>query len=909
MHSADVVAPPTPGELWRGLPTGRALPQPLWLARHRALLVLLVLHVLGLPAWALAIGAWAPHMLVEVGVLAALSLVGWRSRSRDVAASAVSLGLVASAGLLVHIGDGLTVLHFHFFVVVTALALYQQWLPFALALGFTVLDHAVIGLVTPRGVYDDAFGLRSPLAAAVVHGSYVLLVAASSAIAWTWAERERQDAEARVEQEAARVRDSERRLSALLDNAPSAIFVKDLEGRFVQANRHMLATLHCAGADVLGRTSDQLFGTGALEVVDEHDASVLATRSASVRVERNVVGSGEERTFQVVKFPMLDEHGGVAAIAGIATDITDRVAAEEALRTSEEQLRQVFESGPVAQVVLSPDGLLLHANPAFCALTGYPATRLDGLHLSWLVEPRDRLALEHLRRRAVGELPDDGTPLRTEVRLARPDGEELHGRISLGPVVVEGRPTEVLVGMVEDVTAARRSAAALAHQATHDALTSLPNRALLLHRTAEMLDGPDGGAVALLFLDLDGFKEVNDSLGHDAGDVLLCAVAARLDAVRRPADVLARLGGDEFVLCADGVADPARAQDIAERMLDALRQPVLVGDRLVDVRGTVGITLGRGADGATPALLLRDADTALYDAKAAGRDRVAVFVPAMRERDERRRRLQADLAVALRGGSGLRLDLQPIADAATGRITTCEALIRWDHPDDGLLAPGDFLPLAAAKGLLPELDRWVLEESCRTAAGWATAAGPVSVAVNITPVTVRDGDLVAWVEAACARSGLAPERLVVELTETAVVERPAETSRVLAKLRRLGVRIALDDFGTGYSSMSHLRELPVDVVKIDRSFTAGAARNRRDAAIVRATADLAAALGASLVAEGVETEAQRAAVVAAGCTHVQGFHVSRPLPPDEVARLLARQVVAPPAPRGASDGAAVLRLR
>ncbi len=881
------VRPPTPGELLRGpLPE---LAQPLWLARHRALLTLLGAHVALLPLWALVNGEPLSHVAGVVFALTALGVVGVLSRSRRLAASAVSFGLVAASATVVHAGDGRTVLHFHFFLVVAALALYQQWTPYLLALAFVLVDHVAMGLLAPGDVYDDAFSLQSPWLAALVHGGYVLGAGAAAATAWTWAARERRDAEERVEQEAARVRASERRLAALLDNAPWAIFVKDLTGRFVEANRAMVATMGAEG--VVGRTSDAVFGDAAAEVSDAHDARVVATREPSEVLEVNRIG-GEDRLLSVLKFPLLDDTGVVTAVAGIATDVTERMAVEQALRESDQRLRGVFERGPVAQVVLQADGTLTEVNPAFCGLFGYGETELVGMRLASLVEPADRLLVPEL-------LAPTDEPQARELRMRTREGEVLHCRVGLAAVADEGGG-HYCVGMVEDVTAARRSALELDHRATHDVLTGLPNRALLLSRIEQALAVPDA-AVAVVFLDLDGFKEVNDSLGHDAGDELLHTVAQRLDAVRRPGDTLARLGGDEFVLCCPGCERPDQARAVADRMLGALTTPLTVADRVVDVGGSIGVAIGRASEGATPLLLLRDADTALYSAKGQGRGRAVVFEPALRERDERRRRLQADLAAELRGGSGLLLEYQPVEDAGTGRLVACEALVRWQHPVDGRLAPDAFLGLAADKGLLPQLDAWVLEHACTAAASWSTHAGPVSVAVNVTPQTIASPGLVERVRRTCEAAGLPPDRLVVELTETAVLERPQETSAALAGLRAMGVRIALDDFGTGYSSLSHLRDLPVDVVKVDRSFTRGAVRSDRDAAIVRATADLAQALGATLVAEGVETVEDREAVVAAGCQQLQGWYVSRPLAPEVVAALLASRPLLPPTPRTSPD--------
>jgi diguanylate cyclase (GGDEF)-like protein/PAS domain S-box-containing protein len=755
----------TPGERLRGvLPQQVDLPEPLWRARHRALLGLLVAHVVLLLPWALLNGHPVAHVLWPAAGLTGLAALGAAARSRTVAASAVSSGLVVAAALVVHAGEGRTVLHFHFFVVVAALALYRQWAPFVLAVLLVLGDHAVMSQLSPQDVYDDAFSLSSPWLAVALHGGYVLAAAAVSAVAWTWAERERQAAEARAAEEAANVRRSERRLAGLLDNAPVSIFVKDLEGRFLSVNPEMQRLLGRAEDQVLGRTSADVFDDALAD--DPHDREVASSLQASERQELVRLPGGSERTFSIVKFPLLDDGGRITAVAGIGVDVTDRLRAEAALE--------------------------------------------------WA--------------------------------------------------------------------------------ASHDALTGLPNRALLLQRIDEALAQPDH-PVAVLFVDLDGFKEVNDSAGHDAGDAVLSAVARRLDRVREPGQVLARLGGDEFVLCCPGL-DTEQGLVVAERLVAVLRDPTAVDGRTVDIGASIGVAAARADEGATPMLLLRDADTALYAAKAAGRDRAVAFTRALREGDERRRRLQADLAAALRdGGRGLLLEYQPVAEVTTGVVVGVEALVRWQHPVDGLLAPDAFLPLAADKGLLPALDRWVLRTACATAVDWSGPRGPVSLAVNLTPQALAGEDVLSWVAGTCAETGFAAGRLVLELTETAVLERPTEASTVLAALRSTGVRVALDDFGTGWSSMSHLRDLPVDQVKIDRSFTAGAASDPRDRAIVRATADLAAALGLELVAEGVETPEQRRAVAEVGCTLLQGWHLSRPLPPEKVPAAL----VGPPAPRRSTD--------
>ncbi len=735
------------------LPQGRALSEGQWRSRHRALLYLLLAHAPVLPGWALVNDHPALHGLHGSIALLALSLVAAVARSRAMAAGSVAFGLVLASALVVHLGGGHTFLHFHFFVIVAALALYQDWVPFLLALGFVVLEHGVIGVVAPHEVYSDAWSQAHPLAAAGVHGAYVLAAAAANVVSWGWSQRERMEADGRIQVEAGRVRDSERRLAELIDNAPTIVFVKDLQGRLLRVNPRFAEFYGKRADDLIGKTAGELFDRPELTGLLEADQEALRIGGV-VETEHDVDFETGSRTMHIARFPLLDEAGEPYAVAGIGTDMTRRAAAE----------------------------------------------------------------------------------------------------------------------------------ADLLHQSRHDSLTGLPNRTLLYERLDQAL--ATDSLVGVLFLDLDGFKEVNDSFGHDAGDALLQAVAARLQGVCRDGEVLTRLGGDEFVVCLPHLVDVAAAEDTARRVLEALSEPVELPERVIEIRGSCGVAVGRGPDGATSMLLLRDADTALYEAKAAGRNRAVTFVPALRERDERRRRLQGDLAEALRDGTGLTLHYQPIFDAGSGRIVLAEALIRWQHPTDGMLPPAEFLGHAADCGLLPALDRWVVAKACAQAAEWQRAGFDVSVSVNVTPASVGDGSIVEWVRGACAQTGLAPTRLVIELTETAVVEHPAATSAALTQLRAMGVRVALDDFGTGFSSLSLLRDLPVDIVKIDRSFIAGTVRSGRDAAIVEATVQLAGALGATTIAEGVEEEAEMRAVIASGCEMVQGYFLSRPVEPDAVTLLL-----------------------
>jgi diguanylate cyclase (GGDEF)-like protein len=395
----------------------------------------------------------------------------------------------------------------------------------------------------------------------------------------------------------------------------------------------------------------------------------------------------------------------------------------------------------------------------------------------------------------------------------------------------------------------------------------------------------EGGAGAVLFLDLDHFKDVNDSRGHDAGDRLLIAVAARLRAAVGERDTVARLGGDEFAVHLAGVTDPGAAARAADRLLAALAAPFSLDGQVLTTGGSVGIAIADAAY-ARPEELLRDADLALYRAKAAGRGGYALFDPAMHARLLDRLALEGDLARATERDE-LRVYYQPMVALSSGRVTYLEALVRWQHPVRGLVAPGDFIPLAEETGLIVPLGRRILATACRQVVAWGRAypdTPPPGLAVNLSPRQFRDPGLVDGVQAILAETGLAAARLTLEVTESVAMERVEETLATLAALRALGVRLALDDFGTGHSSLAYLRELPLDTLKIDRSFFRDTPQNR---VIVRAVTALAHGLGLAVTAEGLETAGQVAWARAAGCDRGQGYYFARPLPPEEIAALWA----------------------
>jgi diguanylate cyclase (GGDEF)-like protein len=433
----------------------------------------------------------------------------------------------------------------------------------------------------------------------------------------------------------------------------------------------------------------------------------------------------------------------------------------------------------------------------------------------------------------------------------------------------------------QDITEQRRSEAKIAHMAHHDALTGLPNRVKLNGQLEQALARVKRGEViAAHLLDLDHFKHVNDTLGHAAGDKLLKLVTERLRALVRETDTIARMGGDEFAILQAGVGQPAEAGALALRVIEAVSEPYDIDGQQVNIGTSVGIAIGPG-DGLTPDVLMRNADLALYGAKGDGRGAFRFFEPAMDAQMQERRTMERDLRRALAAGQ-FELHYQPVVNLESNEISAFEALIRWHHPERGLIPPATFIPLAEEIGFIVPLGEWAMRQACTTAATWPD---DLRVAVNLSPAQFRNPGLVNVVVGALAASGLPAHRLELEITETILLQDNEGTLAVLYQLRELGVLIAMDDFGTGYSSLSYLQSFPFDRIKIDRSFVKDIADGLGSLNIVRAVAAMAKGLNMATTAEGVETQEQRDTVKSEGCTEMQGYLFSKPLPAAEIERL------------------------
>jgi len=437
---------------------------------------------------------------------------------------------------------------------------------------------------------------------------------------------------------------------------------------------------------------------------------------------------------------------------------------------------------------------------------------------------------------------------------------------------------------LEDVSIRKASEARADEMARLDPLTGLPNRLLLRERLAEALArlARTGEACALLLIDLDRFKPVNDTLGHPIGDALLEKVADRLRSTVRPTDTVARIGGDEFVILQAGVRDAAGTQALARRIVDLIGRTYMVEGHLLTIGASVGVALAP-EDGADADRLLKNADLALYRAKLDGRGTYRFFEPEMDARMQARRKLELDMRQAL-ARREFQLHYQPQLQLESERLIGCEALIRWRHPDRGLVSPLDFIPLAEEIGLIVPIGEWVIRQACRDAMTWPAH---MSVAVNVSPAQFKSDRLVETIISALASSGLPAQRLEVEITEGVLLQENAKTLQTLHRLRELGVRVSMDDFGTGYSSLSYLRSFPFDKIKIDRSFVKDLATKPDGEAIIRAIAGLGKSLGMTTVAEGVETPEQMQRIRLEGCTDVQGYLISRPVPTEDLLQVFA----------------------
>ena len=680
--------------------------------------------------------------------------------------------------------------------------------------------------------------------------------------------RKRADVEAAI----ADARKSDERLREAIDILPQGVVFLDAEGRYILWNKKY--------AEIYNRSSD-LFERGArLEDtirigVERGDYPEAAGREEEWIAERlkklYQPGERHEQTLADGRVILIDERltedGGVI---GLRVDITE-------LKQREASFRLLFDSNPVPMIVCALDGeRILGVNDAAIEHYGYGRSEFEKLTIRSLQAFDAELPW-------TGDHSSDEQTARTWKHV-RADGALIDLAIYSRQLVYGDRPAMLLALM--DITERKRAEARLAFIAQHDGLTGLPNRSLLRQQMDDILLHTRRSAekVAVLVLGLDNFKAVNETLGHGVGDKLLRGVAKRLKSMLREEDTVARLNSDEFAIVQSGVARPEEAVLLAKRLLEAVGEPYLLDGHSVVIGASIGIAMSPG-DGDESDKLLKNADMALSRAKNDSRGTFSFFEAEMDARAQSRRKIETDLRQAIQDDV-LRPYYQPLIDLSTGRITGFEALVRWPHPERGMISPAEFIPVAEETGLINAVGGLMLRRACMDAAQWPD---DVRVAVNLSPLQFRVGNLLSVVMDTLKQSGLPPTRLELEITETLLLEKSSQVLATLHALRSLGVRISMDDFGTGYSSLSYLRSFPFDKIKIDQSFVRDLGANPDAQAIVRSIISLGKGLGVTITAEGVETEAELSCLRHEGCHEGQGFLFSRARPNVEIVRLLQAQ--------------------
>jgi diguanylate cyclase (GGDEF)-like protein/PAS domain S-box-containing protein len=680
--------------------------------------------------------------------------------------------------------------------------------------------------------------------------------------------RKRAEAEAAV----AEARKSHERLREAIDILPQGIVFLDANGRYILWNKKY--------SEIYSRSSD-LFKPGArlhdtirigVERGDYPEAIGREEQWIAERLARlDQPGERHEQILADGRCILIDERltedGGVI---GLRVDITE-------LKQREASFRLLFDSNPVPMIVCAlSDERILGVNDAAVEHYGYSRAEFEKLTI------RSVQAFE-------SEPPWAGDHSRDEVtartwKHVRADGALIDLAIYSRHLVYADQPAVLLALM--DITERKRAEARLTFMAQHDGLTGLPNRTLLRQQMDEILLHTRRATekIAVLVFGIDNFKAVNDTLGHGVGDKLLRGVASRLRSTLREEDLLARLNSDEFAIVQSGLMRPEDAVLLSRRLLEAIGEPYLLDGHSVVIGASIGIAMAPG-DGDDSEKLLKNADMALSRAKNDSRGTFSFFEAEMDARAQSRRKIEIDLRDAIQNDV-LRPYYQPLVDLSTGRITGFEALVRWPHPERGMVSPAEFIPVAEETGLINGLGGLMLRRACMDAALWPDG---VRVAVNLSPLQFRAGNLFSIVMDALKKSGLSAKRLELEITETLLLEKSSQVLATLHALRALGVRISMDDFGIGYSSLSYLRSFPFDKIKIDQSFVRDLAANREAQAIVRAIVSLGVGLGVTITAEGVETEAELSCLRAEGCHEGQGFLFSRARPNAEIVGLLQAQ--------------------
>lgn len=666
--------------------------------------------------------------------------------------------------------------------------------------------------------------------------------------------------------------------------------------RDISAQKAAEATLRYQAA-LISHVSDAIIATSGAGVVTSWNPAAenvygWTAGEAIGRTVSDLVGAALDpetvlRRGGVMQTTHRHRNGSTLAIRVSAAEMNDGFvlvcADETARRRAEQHYSTVVASLDEGVVVIGPGGLVESANPAACRIIGVGHDDLIGVPCVTLELYDEQGRIPPARMPSVVTRRTGATLTGLVLRLRRPAGDDVWISLTSRLLTPEDPSVQAVVASFTDITERRAIGERLAHEATHDPLTELANRTLVLDSLAEALSGAGRAELTtLLFIDLDKFKVINDSLGHSVGDKVLRIAGERLRRGIGENDLVGRLGGDEFVVVTAEITEPHEIKALAEHLREALTEPITVNGRQLHIDASIGIVTAANDDTRTAEDLLRDADVAMYQAKTLGRARYEFFDVELRERMQRRLRMEQDLRDALQNEE-LWTAYQPVVDIESGEMVAVEALLRWKHPAHGTISPAEFIPLAEESDLINLIGKYVLRTTTREIARRREQLGvDLNLKVNLSARQLDDPHLVAGVQDALKTTGLPPHALTLEVTESALMRDQAAAAEVLTSLRDLGVSLAIDDFGTGYSSLAQLQRLPLDTLKIDRTFVTGIAESRDAAAIVKSIVAMAHAVDLIVVAEGVEDEQQLAILRELRCDQAQGFHLGRPAPPDEL---------------------------
>ncbi|MBT0962465.1 putative bifunctional diguanylate cyclase/phosphodiesterase [Denitromonas iodatirespirans] len=730
----------------------------------------------------------------------------------------------------------------------------QLCLPIALTLTVALPGAAA------QNTEANAPGTPVSLPTAVATSSAALLAALSVGLAWAGRRRSR----------ALKAADEHRALlTALLDASPDRISFKDVDGRVQLINRSAAEVIGRPAAQILGRDEHEFFPAADAAALRQLDAELMASATAQQIEERVLKADGSHELYDTLKAPVRTADGQVIGLLGISRKITAERRTRDRLRLA----ARFFDNAAEGIVITRPDGVIELVNPAFTRITGYSLDEAVGQTPRLLQSGRHGAAFY---QRLWDSLARHGR-WQGEVWNRRKSGEIYPEWLDISPVHNNEGELVHYLGIFTDISTIKASEAQMTHMAQHDALTELPNRTLLNDRitTALRRAHRDDRRVAVIFLDLDHFKDINDSYGHAVGDAVLKQVAHRLVDCVREEDTVARLGGDEFVVLMEDIRTHEEVDLAAQRILSCLVPPIRHLEQEFFIGCSVGISLYPD-DGQTVDALIRNADTAMYQAKQQGRNNAQRYHARQTEQTRHRVRMENALRHAIEQDA-LDVWYQPQVDLATSQLVGFEALCRWHDPKHGMVAPSEFIPLAEHNGLIVPLGALVLRKACAQICSWRAAGyRPPRVAVNVSGRQLRRLDFLSTVCAILDETGCRPEWIELEVTESDILKDAEPAIATLHGIREMGIALSLDDFGTGFSSLSYLKRLPINTLKIDRSFIDGLPDDGNDRAIVQAVLAMGRSLGIAVLAEGVETPAQVHALRLMGCGSAQGYHFGRP---------------------------------